>query len=437
MSSTGALNPKELERLNILTETLRKNTALFSEITSEDKLLISKYLMFVRPSVKEKKPDFQERPRKSPRMLIDKWKRFPEKLDFSDTFRSVIAGSRTGTGKSALLETIVDKHDKYNFHCGKVIDIFASRDNENLAWLRHDRFKNGALLLHGDSAHVSCEWDQKKISEVTLKDFQEHKTIISAPSFYGEIKEEWYAISKITNLLWKRKVNKREPWCIAVREGTSLLYSRLGLGDNQSQAKAMFTYACREFRHSGCALVIDILRLMGLDIEVRALADQIFLKAHGIEALPQSLNFIYKHYDMFVDIMKMPEWCFIVLTKNGGIGNGRFNLPYWHKEKYEDLFTSLNINIEYGDKINYGERNRDVSDFEHANIMMVRTTGVAISKIANGGKFDVDGTKIELRARSSATATKHIHKHNDDIKALGYCDTCKRVDSTKTFKRIL
>lgn len=377
----------------------------------------------------------KEVPRNGPRMTIDNYKRFREKLDFTGPFRAIVAGSATGTGKSSLVETLVDKHDKYNHGYGKVIDIFGSRDNESLSWCRHDKFKNNALLIHGDSVKISCEFDTKKISELKLKDFNDYKSIISAPAFYGVLKEEWYAIDKVMRLLQKRIVWKR-PWMVAVREGTSLVYSRLGIGDNQAQAKAAFVYALREFRHSGCAVAIDILRYYGLDTEVRSLGDYFFFKAHGIEGLPSGLNWLYSYYDLFQDIMQMPPWCFIGVTKKGCIFDGRFQQPYWHKQVDENLIEILNIDIDYGDKIDYDERKVQTNDFEHANIIKVRCfTGFGMSKLGKGGSFKIDGSTIILKHRSSTTIKRHIDLHNNNIVNGGICHMCRKVDSKTTMKR--
>lgn len=385
----------------------------------------------------------QAKARDGPRMVIDKWKRFRTKVDFSDTFRSIVAGSRTGAGKSALVETIVDKHDKHNHGGGKVIDIFASRDNENLCWCRHDKFKDSVLLLTGATTKVSCEWDTMDVNKLTLKDISEYKAVISAPSFYAELREEYHAIDRVLKLLWKRD-HYTDPWCVAVREGTSLIYSRLGLGDNQSQAKAAFVYACREFRHCGCAMVIDILRFKGLDTEVRSLADHVFLKAHGIELLPDGLRFIYKHYDMFTDVMKMPQWAFIILTKTGSLGNGRFQLPYWHKTPNENLLDLLDIEISHGEAVNYGNKGKSqVNDFEHADIMRVRAYKGEDGKhpssrtISKGGLWKINGNTIKIRKRSPRTVWVHMDNHNKDVQAQSFCSVCKRVKATEVMNRIL
>jgi hypothetical protein len=378
----------------------------------------------------ETKP-YEERVKRPPRMVIDRWKRCYEELDFSKNFQAVITGIR-GCGKSSLVETLGAMHLKHNHGCGKIIDLFSARDNEGLSWLRNYDLRDNALLVHGDSVKLSCEWEAQKISQLKLKDFADHKTIISVPAFYANLREEWHGIAKMTQLLWSR-THWDYPWFVAVREATSLLYSRVGIGENQVQARNMFIYAIREFRHSGMAVALDALRLYGLDIEVRNLSDYLFIKACGMFGIPNDLRWMFRYYDLFVDLMKMPDWCFILTTQSGGLCHGRFCMPYWHKTEKEDLLSLLNIDVKYGENINYaeGEQNH-VSDFEHVDVMKVRTQkGLSMNSLAKGGTFEVGDSQIVLEKRSSQTIYQMIKQHDADIKAMGYCSVCERLQEDK------
>jgi hypothetical protein len=167
-----------------------------------------------------------------------------------------------------------------------------------------------------------------------------------------------------------------------------------------------------------------------LDVEVRSLADFLFLKAHGLEGLADELRWVYAYYDLFVDIMRQPEWAFIIATKKGGLGHGNFQLPYIHKGTHEDFLTLFNIEIKYGDKINYADKgNNHTSDFEHVDIMKVRIAkGIGTAAIAKGGTFDIDGKTMTLQKRSGRTVYQQILKHNQDIDTSGSCHICKRLD---------
>ena len=369
---------------------------------------------------------------KRPQFFIDKWKRFPQKLDFSMPFRAVISGT-TGAGKSSLVETLCILHDHHNDNNGKIIDIFASRDFENLAWCRHDQLKNNVLFVHGNSTKVSSEWSHKAVGELTLADYEQHKVVISIPAFYSSQKEEWSSLKKMTNVLWKRThYAKNQVWFLAVREGTSLLYSRIGLGGNQSEAKAQMIYTIKEMRHCGIGIAVDILRYLALDVEVRSLADMLFLKACGLDGLPDNLNWVYGYYDLFCDLMGMDVSNFIIATKKGGLGNGHFTLPYWHKQTYEDMLSLFKIEIKHSDdgEVNVGSENSPhISDFEHVDIIKIRIAkGIGTTKLSQGGAWDVNGKIIRLPKHSSKTVYRQVQAHNASIKTSGYCEVCKRLD---------
>lgn len=362
-----------------------------------------------------------------------KWVRFPQPLNFTRPNKFVIAGMPEA-GKSALVECIAAKYDDELKGKGKVIDFFCARDNESLSWCRHKSFRNDVLLVHGDSVRVSSEWQSKNLSELKLSDLATHKTIISVPAFYGTLREEWNAIDKITKTIWRR-TSWDTPWFVAIREGTSLLYSRLGMGENQAQAKASFIYAIKEFRHCGCALGIDIIRYYGLDTEVRSIADYIFLKAHGIEGLPGDLNWLFNFYDLFRDIMQMPPWAFILLCRKGGVGHGSFEYPYWHKEEHENILSSLNIEVSYEEAVNYGEKGfKRMSDFEHEIIIKARLAGASMNKAAQNAKWKYQDQEVTTQKRSPRTVQLTILEHNKDVDTQGYCHICKRINSEAIMK---
>lgn len=360
-----------------------------------------------------------------PKLFINNWRRYPEKLDF-ETPKRIIIGGKPGVGKSALLEKLGSKGKK-------IIDIFCSRDNEGVSWCRHSKFKNNVLFIHGDTVKISSQWDEAKISRLKLQDFETHQTVISVPAFYSNLREEFGAIDRMMRIIWYRN-HWKEIWHVLVREATSLLYSRLTVGENQAQAKAIFIYALKEFRHCGCTSIIDIVDYYGLDAQVRRITDYFFLKSHGMDGLPDGLKWLYGYYDPFKGIMRMPKWSFILLTSNGGIGDGCFQRPYWHKEEKEDILAELNIQVEYpSGEINQGDGNR-IGDFEHADIIMARLSEkekigllVSMHKLANGGVWEYKGQKVTLLRRSPSSILHEINEHNQDITAKGTCEICNRV----------
>jgi hypothetical protein len=281
------------------------------------------------------------------------------------------------------------------------------------------------LLLHGDNATVSCEWDTMKASELRLHDIEEHQTVISVPGFYESTREQWKAIRRISEVIWQRQSWKKgDVWTVNVREGASLLYSRIGLGGDQGTAKNEMIYSIREFRHSGCHCIVDALDFMGLDVSFRRISDYVFLKAVGNEGLPDRLGWIYRYYDLFVDLMKMPTYAFVFFSRMGGVGHGVFTRPYWHKEEDEDIKQLLNIEVEFGEASPEVHSNY-VSNLEHKRIIELRCQ-------INPAKGKIWGILAIAHkvSRSSAVVNWHIDQHNQAVAAGGECDRCRQAKSS-------
>jgi hypothetical protein len=112
-----------------------------------------------------------------------------------------------------------------------------------------------------------------------------------------------------------------------------------------------------------------------------------------------------------------PQFYFIVTTK-GNLGIGRFPWPPWHKQERENILRSVGLKVEYGDRIEYGERRgayKTVGDQEHFDIIDNYFDGLSMGRIA--GKLN----------RSAATVHAQIHSHNEAIQNEGYCIRCRRL----------
>jgi hypothetical protein len=205
------------------------------------------------------------------------------------------------------------------------------------------------------------------------------------------------------------------PTCLTIREAANLLYSRLAIGESQSEAKNYIVYVLREMRHCGFALALDSIRFYSLDIDVRAIADYTIVKAPGVEGLPDALHFLYQWYDPY-GIMRMPKNKFVIVSRSGPLGDGESTCPYWHKTEQEDILEKLDIRIKYSSPIDLGQKNSNVGDYEHMRIVMARNSSRA-------------GTEKlgEQLGRSGKTIWKHIGIHNHTIEVLGECDKCARV----------
>lgn len=314
-----------------------------------------------------------------------------------------------GEGKSSLVENVSDRY-------GTVIDLFGSRDNEALAWCRSPR-QDSILFVKGESVELDSRWPTVNANDLKLSTLKEYKAIISCSAFYSSIKEEWHNLAKIVDKLW-RNVTWTKPLCLVIREAANLLYSRISIGESQTQAKNYMVHVIREMRHCGFALALDSIRWFSIDVDIRSIADYTFLKAQGIEGLPDSLHFLYNWYDPY-GVMRMDVTKFIIMSRKGPLGDGYATMPYWHKQEREHLMNLFDIKPEYSDMPDLGEKGSShVGDNEHVRIIQARfESHEGMEKLA------------EKIGRSSRTVHKHITYHNNAILTQGECDKCARVKS--------
>lgn len=317
-----------------------------------------------------------------------------------------------GSGKSAILETIATQYPK-------ILDLYGSQDNEGLAWLRSP-FKDSVLLIKDESIEVDCNCaDVKNVSELTLKDIEKYRVVISCYSMYGDMHREYYQLRKVFNLFRKRKHWKpEEAWFVILREGGNILFSRIGYGVSQLQTKTEMIYTLRQMRHFGISLGLDTLRDKAIDINVRQLSDYNFFKRMGTKGLPPEVRFIYRRISP-KSIRTMPVHKFVILTELGYYGAGTFECPPWHKKESEDLLSLFDIRTSRKEMpFEPGELSRQVGDHEHERIIRMK-----IEKDVSMGKL------AELLDRSSGTIYKHIHKHNNAVHREGECGSCAKVGS--------
>jgi len=357
------------------------------------------------------------------------WGRFPydeaanlnQALKKPKTF-AVIGG--TGAGKSALVELFSSKYRR-------IIDLYGSADNEGLTWLRSPDHKN-VLLLKGASAKVDCNCaDVINATDLTLPDIEAHDAVISANAFYSKDEEEWYSVGKIMQKL-RNRLHWTECWSLAIREASSLIYSRLCLGDSQTMAKNYVLNVTKQMRHHGFAVALDTIRWMGIDVEMRNIADYTFIKAQGIDGLPANLRFLYRYF-LPSGIMRMPVYDFVVVSRKGPVGFGLSDCPFWHKKEEEDLLRIFDIEVSYKElaRVTDGKMGVKVSDYEHVRIVKARLT------LKDKFERPLGMQKLAKAVmRSSATIFRHIEEHNHMVELLGQCEMCSRVNSEYAKKLI-
>lgn len=354
-----------------------------------------------------------------------RWVRSNERIYFNRPHTWLILGVR-GSGKSSQLEHVAE-HYLDKGHC--VLDLFASRDGENLAWLRSRWAKEKRILLiHGDGIKVKSEFDVKNVGKVGLKDFTDYDILISATPLYASADQQFLETNKLTNLLYKRFTWKRLVYAL-VREASNLYYSRLKVSENQLQAKASFIYMIREARHMGVALGLDTLRFYSVDIDIRRLADYTILKSQGVQGLTKDLHFLYSIFEPHMVRRMRPEQ-FLIVTKMGNIGMGVFPEVPWHKKEKENIIKAVSLDIEHERPSGAKEDEQRgsyyrVGDATHAKIISLHVEGIGYQKIAD-----------ELKIASSRTPYNHVGLHNRSVKSNRYCPRCRRANGEYSKKYV-
>ena len=343
------------------------------------------------------------------------WVKGNAKISFNRPNVFMILGVR-GSGKSSLLETIGTYYLQQEH---KILDLFGSRDGENLAWLRSPFAEDKKILLiKGDNTDVDCSWEVKSASNVTLWDIENHDITISSSPLYSHPRIEFEAVGRITDLVYNRLSWKKIIYMI-VREAANLYYSRLKVEQSQLMAKAQEIYLLRESRHMGVAVGLDTLKFTSVDIDVRAVTDFQIFKALGLMGLPKELSWIYAFIDPAV-LRNMKPHQFIILSRNSDLGLGVFKAIPWHKEEKENILKELGIYVEHGEPIKEPiDRGKwhTVGDREHSQIIEAYVAGFNMTTLAK--KF----------GRSSATIKSHIHLHDEAVEKNGFCPMCRRVKS--------
>ena len=344
------------------------------------------------------------------------WRRGNETLSYTRPETYFVQGVR-GAGKSTLLECIAMKYLENN---AAILDSFASADGENLSWLRAPFIKDlKVCLLKGANVDVETSWDVKQVENLGLNDLEKYDLIISARPCYLNKDHEFFSVGKLTNLLYRR-FHYRRLICLLAREASNLWYSRIKISETQADSKAEAIYLLRESRHFGICLLLDSLRYLSIDKDVRSLTDYLFLKSQGVDGLSDDLRFLYRFFSPgFVRSMK--PWEFILVCRSGGLAVGHFPYHDWHKREGEDIIKNVGLKISYGEVLELPKDLglfQSVGDEEHSRIiLMYAKEGLGMGKIA------------EQLKRSTRTPKMHIDKHNSAVERSGFCAICKRVGS--------
>lgn len=361
-----------------------------------------------------------EEPKPEEESILIKWRpeRGEGKIDFTRPITVFTKGTR-GSAKSSLLVTMAIEHAKKGF---SILDLFGSRDDESLAWLRSDFAKTKKILLvTGENVEIEAPCDYKPLNKIIPQDLENYDVIISAPSLYISPSQEFRTLGIFMDALYRFPMFNRKVVMVC-REASNFLYARLMINENQTQAKAMTAYLMREARHigPGIALLLDSQRYFSVDIDVRNLTDFMILKQQGIDGLDKDLHWVYSLYkpNMF---QRMPKNNFVIVQKEGPVGIGDFIKPTWVKEEGEDIKANVGVKIlKKGEEIQEAESRgkfSTVGDKEHVEIIRSYIED-KFGEVKLGVKFH----------RSSSTIFNHIKLHNKNVRDEG-CHICKRVGS--------
>ena len=343
------------------------------------------------------------------------WVRGKEHQSFTRPKTFFVSG-QIGTGKSALLEHIGMQHLQRG---SAILDLFGSADGESLAWLRSPEIKDkNVCLLRGENVDIKTHHDVKTAEQLTLKNLETYDFIISSRPLYLNKDFEFYSIGKLTDLLYRRLSWNRLIYIIA-REAGNLWFSRLKVSEKQTDAKSEAIYMLREMRHLGCALGLDTLRTMAIDIDIRAHTDIMLLKSQGIGGLSRELSWLYGYFSPAF-VRNMPNKSFLYVSRRGPLGIGVFPYHTWHKEERENILSSVGVKVEYGEVTDLGidrEDYKTVGDKEHIQIVEGYHNGESMNKLA------------DRLGRSTKTISDHVHGHDKEVLKGGFCSVCKKLKS--------
>lgn len=347
-----------------------------------------------------------------------RWLRSQDYIPFTRPNTYLNLGMR-GSGKSSLLEVLAIRYPK-------IIDLFASSDNESLCWCKPEfiEFFKGLygrepriLLIVGKDMDVASRWNKVKVTELKLSDFEAHDIITTAHAFYSNETNLFAGLHKVTSLLWEKRTYWREAWFVLIREASNWIYARLKMTRNDMMAKADFIKALREARHHGLAVGVDTIRWTSLDKEVRDVSDYIFLKRVGAIGLPDDLRWMYRYVRPY-SMMQAKPGAFMLVTGRGAVGFGRFDYPPWHKEERENILWTTNIEVKRVKDRLPEDRRYGIGDTGHSEIVIEYIKTKSMRKVVD-----------TLGNCSLRSVSNHIHQHNKLVEMKGVCPKCHHAGS--------
>lgn len=258
------------------------------------------------------------------------------------------------SGKSALLEAICSQ---YLNNRSTIYDIFASNDNEGLAWL-DSPYKDKIVLFHGNDIEVTTkpgfpEVKTMKIADLHPQTAPEGRIFLTSREFYRKSDDDahfYHALFRLTKRFRERTMfvrpdGSKRTDVIAIREADEFLESqRQGQTKAQSDAEAQFAKFHNQMVHHGFALVMDQHRDVDVAKKIRYLANYLMFKNMGNIEIPRPWwPLAGLDPDRMLRKLKPQQFC--VVTNKQKVGGGVNDFPPWHIDRGVDLLEKHGIRV--------------------------------------------------------------------------------------------
>ncbi len=308
------------------------------------------------------------------------WFQGREEQDFRQPATHWVFGKRF-SGKSALVEALASNALILG---STVYDIFCARDSESLAWL-DSPFKK-VLLLCGDSVKINSKYDFVQMKDFDMHKADDYQLVITTPAFYSNDAEMYHVLTDLVDMLQNRIVYNKTNFLI-VREARKLVSSSIRAGKvrNKAEAEEKMIDLVQEAYHAGLGLIIDSLRPMTVEINIREISNYVYLKRMGRLTIPNEFKHLMRHVTPQF-IRKMPIPAYLFYTDEDNIAVKRFDLPYWHHKRGTDVLKKFGIKVEkVGEdtEITYNDSRRKVTPEIHKKIVVLRNDGNSLQKIGS------------------------------------------------------
>jgi len=262
--------------------------------------------------------------------------------------------------------------------------------------------------LRGDLVEVKSGHESIPAMKFRFSDLERGDIFISASPLYSDMDEEFNAVNRILDVLWKRHY-WTEPIFVVMREAANLIYSRIKVRKNQVMAKAEALYMMRESRHCGLALGLDSIKHTNIDIDIRTLTDYLVIKNTGMHGLPQDLWWVYRTFDPHA-LRKLRPREFVILDRRGHLGIGTFGLPQWHKREAENILSATGVELRYYQPAAEGDQLRAVITEALQALPPEPTVDQVVAWAKENRGIEVEPVSVGIQVRALGYRTERVFR---------------------------